>query len=61
MGGVAFSLAFFVPLYFLSNGLILRYREHVLALIEKTRLMQFFKASKVYHLYQSLPHFGGGG
>lgn len=61
MGSVVFSLALFVPLYFLSNSLILRYREHVFAWVEKTRLMQFFKASKVYQLYQSLPHFGGGG
>ncbi len=61
MGSVAFSLVLFVPLYVLSNSLVLRYREHVLAWIEKTRLMQFFKASKVYHLYQSLPTFGGGG
>lgn len=61
MGSVAFSLVLFVPLYFLSNGLILHYRAHVLAWVEKTRLMQFFKASKVYQIYQSLPHFGGGG
>jgi len=61
MGSVVFSLALFVPLYFLSNVLILRYREHVLAWVEKTRLMQFFKASKVYQIYQSLPHFGGSG
>ncbi|MDA0738637.1 MAG: TIGR03546 family protein [Nitrospirae bacterium] len=61
MGSVAFSLVLFVPLYVLSNSLVRRYREHVLAWVEKTRLMQFFKASKVYHLYQSLPHLGGGG
>lgn len=61
MGSVAFSFAFFVPLFLFSNGLIVRYREHVLAWVEKTRLMQFFKASKVYQVYQSLPHFGGGG
>lgn len=61
MGSLDFSLVLFVPLYFLSNGLIVRYREHVLAWVEKTRLMQFFKASKVYQLYQSLSHFGGGG
>ncbi len=61
MGSLVFSLALFVPLYFLSNVLILRYREHVLAWVEKTRLMQFFKASKVYQLYQSLPRFGVGG
>ena len=61
MGSLVFSLVLFVPLYFLSNQLILRYRQHVLAWVEKTRLMQFFKASKVYQIYQSLPHFGGGG
>jgi len=61
MGSMAFSLALFVPLYFLSNALIRRYRAHVLAWIQKTRLMQIFKASKVYQLYQSLPHFGGAG
>lgn len=61
MGSIVFSLALFVPLYFLSNDLIGRYREHVLAWVEKTWLMQFFKASKVYQLYQSLPHIGGGG
>ena len=61
MGSLIFSIAFFLPLYFLSNFLILRYRTHVLAWVEKTRLMQFFKASKVYQLYKSLPQFGGGG
>lgn len=61
MGSVAFSLVLFVPLYVLSNSLVRRYREYVLTWVEKTRLMQFFKASKVYHLYQSLPHLGGGG
>ncbi len=61
MGSLIFSIAFFLPLYFLSNFLILRYRTHVLAWVEKTRLMQFFKASKVYQLYKSLPRFGGGG
>ncbi len=61
MGSMVFSLALFVPLYFLSNSLIRRYRAHVLAWIQKTRLMQIFKASKVYQLYQSLPHFGGAG
>ena len=61
MGSVVFSLVLFVPLYLLSNQLIAHYREHVLAWVEKTRLMQLFKASRVYHIYQSLPHFGGGG
>jgi len=61
MGSVVFSLVLFVPLYILSNLLIVRYREHVLAWVEKTKLMQMFKASRVYQIYQSLPHIGGGG
>jgi uncharacterized protein (TIGR03546 family) len=61
IGSLVFSLALFFPAYLLLNALILHYRGHVLAWVEKTRLMQFFKASKVYQIYQSLPHFGGGG
>ena len=61
MGSLVFALVLFIPLYVLSNQLITHYRTHVLAWVEKTRLMQIFKASKVYQIYQSLPHFGGGG
>jgi len=59
MGSLVFSLALFVPLYILSNILIARYRAHVLAWIEKSRLMQVFKASKLYQAYQSFSNFGG--
>ena len=59
MGSLVFSLGLFIPVYFLSNILIARYRAHVLAWILKSRLMQIFKASKLYQIYQSLPSFGG--
>lgn len=59
MGSLVFSLALFIPMYFLSNMFILRYRAHVLAWIQKSRIMQLFKASKLYQIYQSLPSFGG--
>ncbi len=59
MGSLVFSLVLFIPMYFLSNILIARYRAHVLAWILKSRLMQLFKASKLYQIYQSLPTFGG--
>lgn len=39
MGSLAVSLALFVPFYLLSNALILKYREHFLAWIQKTRLL----------------------
>ncbi len=59
MGSLVFSLAVFVPFYLLCNLLIRRYRAHVLAWVQKTRLMQMFKASKLYHAYQSISGFGG--
>ena len=46
MGSLAFSLIFFIPLLFLLNIAIRRYREHVLNWIQKTPVMKFFKASK---------------
>ncbi len=60
MGSLLFSLVSFVPLYLLSNVAIRRYRAHVLAWVEKTRVMQFLKASRFYNLYQSFSGMGGG-
>ncbi len=54
MGSLVSSLAFVVPLYIVSNLAIMRYREHVLKWVEKTRLMQAFKATRFYHIYRSL-------
>ena len=60
MGSLVFSLAAFVPFYLLCNILIRRYRLHVLQWVQRTRLMQFFRASKLYSAYQSVSGFGGG-
>ncbi len=60
MGSLLFSLASFLPLYLLSNVAISRYRVHVLAWVEKTRVMQLLKASRFYSLYQSFSGMGGG-
>ena len=54
MGSLVFSVAVFVPVVVLSNLLIRRYRQHVLAWIQKTKIMQMFKASKLYGAYQTL-------
>lgn len=54
MGSVVFSVGLFVPVLLLSNLLIRRYRKHVLAWVQKTKVMQMFKASKLYETYQSL-------
>ncbi|WP_447964833.1 TIGR03546 family protein [Nitrospira sp. Ecomares 2.1] len=53
MGSLVFSVAMFVPVLLLSNLLIRRYRQHVLAWVQKTRIMQMFKASKLYQTYET--------
>jgi uncharacterized protein (TIGR03546 family) len=60
MGSLVFSLAVFVPVFLLSNLLILRYRQHVLAWVQKTRLMQIVKASRLYQTYQTLSSWRPG-
>jgi len=61
MGGLVFGILCFVPLVLLANAMIRRYREHVLAWVKKTRLMQAFTASKFYDLYMKASGWGWGG
>lgn len=60
MGGFLFSLLFFIPLLLLSNALILRYRQHVLAWVRKTKIMQAITASNFYHIYEKVSGWTGG-
>ena len=59
MGGLVVGILCFVPLVLLANALIRRYREHVLAWVKKTRLMQAFTASKFYDIYSRVSGWGG--
>ncbi len=59
MGSLVASLLLFVPLFLFSNLLIEKYREHFLRWVLKSRLMKFFMASKLYHLYQNVSGLGG--
>ena len=60
MGSLAFSIVLFVPLYLLSNQMIVRYREHVRAWVRKSRIMQNFKATKFYRMYATYSELRGG-
>ncbi len=60
MGSLVFSLVAFIPLLILSNVMVRRYRAHVFAWIQKTKVMQALKASKFYQYYESLSSLGGG-
>lgn len=46
MGSLSLSLLAFIPNFFLSQWLILRYRSHVLAFVKRSRLLQALKANK---------------
>lgn len=60
MGSLLFALVLFVPGFNFFNLLIRRYREHILAWVRKTRLMQAFQATKLYEIYQSVSGWKGG-
>ncbi len=57
-GSLAFSIILFIPLLLILNLVIRRYREHLLKWVEKTRVMKFFKATKLYRTYQSVSGWG---
>jgi uncharacterized protein (TIGR03546 family) len=59
MGSLIISLGLFVPLFFLSNLMINKYREHILSWVLKSRIVQALKASKFYSIYQSVSDWGG--
>ncbi len=54
MGSFIISILLFLPLYFLLNFLIQKYRTHFIGWIQKTRIAQIIKASKIYAAYQGL-------
>jgi uncharacterized protein (TIGR03546 family) len=59
MGSLLFSLVLFVPLYLTANQMIIRYREHVVAWVHKSRIMQAFKATKFYRIYSTYSQLRG--
>ncbi len=54
MGSVVFSAVMFLPFLLVLNLLIRRYREYVLLWVQRTKVMQLIKASKLYRAYSSL-------
>ncbi|KPJ77258.1 MAG: hypothetical protein AMJ54_08740 [Deltaproteobacteria bacterium SG8_13] len=60
MGSLVFAVAGFVPLYYLSNTLIFRYRDRLLGWVRNTRWMAVVKATRVYSAYERLAGWGGG-
>ncbi len=54
MGSLVTSLALFIPLFFIFSTLIRQYRERVLGWINRLKIVQTLKASRIYGIYDSL-------
>ena len=52
MGSLLVSLVLFVPLLFTGNALIVRYRVHVLAWVQRMRIMKWLKVTQFWRLYE---------
>ena len=51
LGAVVVSSILAIPLYFLSNFLITKYRSHMKVFIERFRIVRALKASGFYRIY----------
>jgi uncharacterized protein (TIGR03546 family) len=54
LGALVLGSLFALPLYFVSNLLIQKYRIHIKALFEKLRIIKALKGSKFYRIYTEL-------
>lgn len=60
MGSFITSAVLFVPLVAVLNIVIRKYREHILRWVEKSRVMQVFKATKFYKMYRTYSEIRSG-
>lgn len=58
LGSLVTALVLAVPVFLASRYLVVKYRDHVLAWVQRSRLMQIIKASRLYRLYASLSSGG---
>lgn len=54
LGSLTLALVLSAPLFFASNFLIKKYRDHFLLWVQKTKLVKLIKANKFYRIYNAL-------
>jgi uncharacterized protein (TIGR03546 family) len=54
LGSLVGAVVIAIPLVFVSNFLVKKYRAHVLAWVRKSKIMQMLKASRLYRIYDAL-------
>jgi uncharacterized protein (TIGR03546 family) len=57
VGSMVVSIISFLPMLFLLNILIKKYRKHVLSYVRKTKIVKAMMSSDVYHYYKKLTGF----
>ena len=57
LGSLVISLVAFIPLFFIFNLLIKRYRKHVLSWVLKSKLMQILQSKKLYAAYSKFSDY----
>lgn len=53
LGSLLVSLLLFIPVHFTARWLIVSYRHHIRTFIEKFKIVQALKSSRLYQMYQS--------
>lgn len=54
IGSLLISCILFLPVYFIFNILISKYREHILNRIKKIKIVQILKTTRLYSVYENL-------
>jgi uncharacterized protein (TIGR03546 family) len=60
LGALVLGCLLAIPIYFMSNYVIEKYRQHVQAFFDKFRIVKALKASKFYRVYCQVSGQGGG-
>ena len=56
-GSILVSIIGFLPMVFLMNFLIKKYRKHVLSYVRKTKIAKAMMSSDIYHYYKNITGF----
>jgi uncharacterized protein (TIGR03546 family) len=59
-GSLVISIVLTIPAFLAFTLLIRKYRERVLKWVQKSHIVQAFKANRFYRIYESVSGWGGG-
>jgi len=59
MGSLIVSVVLILPMYYLIKKGVIAYRENIDAKIQKWKIVQVIKGSKIYNLYERIKNIGG--